>query len=52
MDVDRLLVGRSDDFGLEFLVTLWPDGAAEVAIRLKPSDTWSPPVPLHDEAET
>ena len=28
------------------LVTVWGDGSAEVAMRLKPSDTWSAPEPL------
>lgn len=31
---------------VQVLVTLWPDGAAEVALRADQWDSWGPPVPL------
>lgn len=29
---------------VQVLVTIWPDGTAEVALRADRHDTWSPPV--------
>lgn len=34
---------------VQVLVTLWPDGTAEAALRADAHDTWGPPVPM-DEA--
>jgi hypothetical protein len=31
---------------VEVLITIWGDESAEIAMRLTPSDTWSPPEPL------
>jgi len=42
----RRLIGLH--FGVQMLVTLWPDGSAEIATRLNGSETWSAPSPLEE----
>lgn len=37
---------REGDERVQVLVTLWPDGAAEVALRADSHDTWGPPVQM------
>lgn len=43
----RLLQGFLPGIG-QALVTIWPDGSAEVAWRPTDFDTWSPPAELTD----
>lgn len=38
----------ANHFGVQILVTLWPDGYAECATRLSSVTSWSPPSPLQE----
>ena len=33
----------------EALVTMWPDGAVELALRANPTHSWGPPAPLESK---
>ena len=45
----RLFVGnREDRPGEQVLVTVWPDGQAEVAFRTNAFGTWGPPNRLQE----
>jgi hypothetical protein len=45
----QLFVGRDESTHTELLLTVWDDGAHEVAIRTPEMRTWSPPIALHPE---
>lgn len=47
---DYDLFRGTDRNGNEYLLTVWPDGARELAMRAKGSTTWGPPLPMTEVA--